>query len=80
MRIRELMNMTQEQVAANARISRQYYGMIESGDRDPSVVVAKRIASVLNIDWTLFFEDQRNETFLYQLGNKSSESGSKKAI
>lgn len=72
--------MTQEQVAANARISRQYYGMIESGDRDPSVGVAKRIASVLNIDWTLFFEDQSNKTFLHQLGNKSSERESQKAI
>ncbi|CUB39705.1 helix-turn-helix transcriptional regulator [Bacillus cereus] len=48
---------TQDYVAYKARISRSMYAMIESGERNPSVPVAKNIAKVLNFDWTLFFED-----------------------
>jgi len=39
--------------------------MIENGSRDPSVKVAKKIAAVLNIDWTLFFREKGNESLLY---------------
>jgi putative transcriptional regulator len=38
--------------------------MIENGERIPSVGTAKKIAEILNFDWTLFFEEERNETFL----------------
>lgn len=55
-------DMKHEEVASAAKIERAYYTMIESGDRTPSVEVAKKIASVLEFDWTLFFEDQSNET------------------
>ncbi len=48
---------TQDYIAYKARISRSMYAMIESGERNPSVPVAKNIAKVLNFDWTLFFED-----------------------
>ncbi|MGW8754534.1 helix-turn-helix transcriptional regulator [Bacillus wiedmannii] len=48
---------TQDYVACEAKISRSMYAMIESGERNPSVYVAKNIAKVLNFDWTLFFED-----------------------
>lgn len=48
---------TQDCIAYKARISRSMYAMIESGERNPSVPVAKNIAKVLNFDWTLFFED-----------------------
>lgn len=48
---------TQDYIAYKARISRSMYAMIESGERNPSVTVAKNIAKVLNFDWTLFFED-----------------------
>jgi transcriptional regulator with XRE-family HTH domain len=54
--------MKHEEVASGAKIERAYYTMFESGNRTPSVEVAKRIASVLEFDWTLFFEDQSNET------------------
>ncbi|MBP1917219.1 DNA-binding XRE family transcriptional regulator [Lederbergia galactosidilyticus] len=40
----------------NKSITRQYYGMIEKGDRRPSVDVAKSIAKVLDLNWTIFFE------------------------
>ncbi|MBD8075415.1 MULTISPECIES: helix-turn-helix transcriptional regulator [Bacillus cereus group] len=48
---------TQGYIASKARISRSMYAMIESGERNPSVSVAKNIAKILNFDWTLFFED-----------------------
>lgn len=55
--------LTHEQVALRTKkgITRQYYGMIENGDRRPSVDVAKAIAGVLGIDWTIFFEDNCNQ-------------------
>jgi putative transcriptional regulator len=52
--------LTHEQVAEHAEISRQYYGMIESGERNPSVPIAKKIGAILNIEWTLFFEQDSN--------------------
>lgn len=54
--------LTHGQVAQQAGIKRQYYTMIECGARKPSVAVAKRIASALKFDWTIFFDDIGNET------------------
>ncbi|PDY83708.1 transcriptional regulator [Bacillus sp. AFS051223] len=48
---------TQDYIACKVKISRSMYAMIESGERNPSVPVAKNIAKVLNFDWTLFFEE-----------------------
>lgn len=56
-------NLTHEQVASLTAkgITRQYYGMIENGERRPSVDVAKSIGEILDIDWTIFFELKRNQ-------------------
>ncbi|MGD6778802.1 helix-turn-helix transcriptional regulator [Sutcliffiella horikoshii] len=51
---------THEHVADQSKITRQYYGMIEKGERTPSVSIAKRIGEVLEIDWTIFFEPNSN--------------------
>lgn len=55
--------LTHEQVAAlsDVSITRQYYGLIESGKRRPSVEVAKAIAKVLDLDWTIFFDLGSNQ-------------------
>jgi len=55
-------NLTHEQVASltDKGITRQYYGMIENGERRPSVEVAKSIGNVLEVDWTIFFEVKCN--------------------
>ncbi|UZH08040.1 helix-turn-helix transcriptional regulator [Heyndrickxia coagulans] len=50
-------------------MTRQYYGMIENGERRPSVEVAKAIAKVLKIKWTIFFEINSNQ----KLREKSRE-------
>lgn len=60
--VRENKDMSQEQVANQADIARTTYSSIEQGRRNPSVAVAKRIAKVLEIDWTIFFEEKRRET------------------
>lgn len=57
--IRTNIGKTQEQVADDAGITRGAYCNIETGDRRPSVEVAKRIAEVLGFEWTRFFEEGR---------------------
>ena len=60
--IREGKGYTQHQVGKFSGTSRHYISMIELGIRRPSVEVAKRIASVLGFDWTLFFEEPRHSS------------------
>lgn len=65
--IRSNKRMTQETTAKKSGIERSYYTMIEQGNRNPSVPVAKAIASTLEFDWTIFFDEQCNETKQKQL-------------
>ncbi len=48
---------TQAQVANEAKISVGGYTNIENGKRMPSVKAAKRIAKVLDIEWSKIFEN-----------------------
>ena len=61
---RKSKSLTHQQVADLVGVKRQYYGMIENGDRTPSVTIAKKIAEVLDIEWTLFFENKSNKMLL----------------
>jgi DNA-binding XRE family transcriptional regulator len=54
--------LTQKEVANQAEIARTTYAMIKKGNRDPRVPVAKRIASVLGFDRTLFYAEGCHET------------------
>ena len=54
---RESNNLTQNQLAKLADISRTMVTEIENGNANPSVEVAKRIATVLGFDWTLFYQE-----------------------
>lgn len=58
---RRKLNLTHQEVADAAGIKRQYFGMIENGERTPSVATAKRIAVILKVDWTIFFETNSNK-------------------
>ncbi|PHC41336.1 transcriptional regulator [Bacillus toyonensis] len=51
---RKKINKTQKDIAHRAQISKSMYAMIENGERNPSVYVAKKIALVLNFEWTVF--------------------------
>ncbi|ADO57467.1 MULTISPECIES: helix-turn-helix transcriptional regulator [Paenibacillus] len=66
-KLRNDANKTHDEVATKVKISRQYYGMIESGIRNPSVDLAKKIASFLEFEWTLFFADKSNEMLLNKI-------------
>ena len=47
---------TMKEIASAAGISESYYCLIENGERIPPVKTAKKIAEVLGIDWTRFYE------------------------
>ena len=53
--LRTQKGLSQEAVAEQAGISRVYYTMIENGTKCPAPKVAKSIAKVLGIEWTIFF-------------------------
>lgn len=52
-------NFTMAEVATKSNISESYYSMIESRNRDVPVRTAKKIAKVLEFDWTKFYEDKK---------------------
>ncbi|WP_144559927.1 helix-turn-helix domain-containing protein [Shouchella miscanthi] len=49
-------NLTQAKVAEIIGIDRSYYTKIELG-LVPSVKVAKKLANLFNLKWTIFFEN-----------------------
>ena len=64
-------NLTQEQLAKMVGISRTMITEIENGNANPSVEVAKKIASVMGFNWTRFFEDEDE-----QAGSKETDHNS----
>lgn len=52
---------THQQIADLAGISRNYYTEIENGIKTPSVETAKKLASALGCNWTLFFDFDSRE-------------------
>lgn len=52
---------SQQCVANEAGISRQYYNYIERGIRIPPVKTAKKIAMVLDFSWQLFYETEEGK-------------------
>lgn len=50
--------LTQQELADKIGVVRQTISNIECGSMRPSVEVAKLISSVLEIDWTGFFDDE----------------------
>lgn len=61
--IRLSKKMSLEDVASRCGITRQTIWFIENGERNPSVDTAQKIANVLGINWTDFFEEgERDDT------------------
>ena len=54
---RENKSLLQQDVANLVGIERPYYTMLETGSRKPREKKKKKLAEVLEIDWTLFFDD-----------------------
>ena len=55
-RIRQESGLTLKQLSDLAGLHDSYICLIEQQKRTPSVSAAKRIAQVLDFDWTRFFE------------------------
>lgn len=51
--------LTQDDLAKKAKVSRTMISKIESGQANPSVETAKKIADVLGFKWSKIFEDKR---------------------
>lgn len=64
-KLREAAKLTQAELAARAGISQQAVGMIEKGKRNPSARTAIRLAAVLEIDWTRFFDDTEENAYAH---------------
>lgn len=62
-------NLSQQEVALKASIDRSFYTQIENGTRNPSVNTAKKIASALNFEWTIFFNQYCCDTQHKTVGN-----------
>lgn len=69
--LRKKAKLTQQDVAEKLGITRSFYGMIETGDRNPTLDLARKIAGLFNVDIEeLFFNDGCHE--LLQIGQVSS--------
>lgn len=55
--VRKSKGLTQEELAAKCDVQRTTVTMIETGENLPSVQLAKKLAEVLEIDWTEFFDE-----------------------
>jgi putative transcriptional regulator len=62
-RFRKERKITQQQIAEILGITRSYYGMIETGNRNPTLGLAKKIAELFQTDIDqIFFDDKSNRT------------------
>jgi transcriptional regulator with XRE-family HTH domain len=55
-RLRNAANLTQEQLAEKADISRRYVQMIESAQYTPTIDVASRLRAAFNVSWDEVFK------------------------
>ena len=60
-KVRKEKSRTQKQIADKVGVTRQMIGAIEKGTATPRPSIAKRIAEILDFDWTLFYEDSGQE-------------------
>ena len=61
--VRKSKGFTQEELAAKCDVQRTTVTMIETGENLPSVQLAKKLAEVVEIDWTEFFNEEVNDRF-----------------
>lgn len=60
--MRQKQGLSQSQVANKLGITRSFYGMIETGDRNPTLGLAKKIAEFFQVNIEdIFFDDLGNE-------------------
>ena len=60
-RLRKEKGLSQQELADLTGVSQKMVYLVEMGQRRPSVDLAKKIAKVLEFDWTKFYEDEAAE-------------------
>ena len=58
--IRESKNYSQKYVSEMVGVAQPSYCNIEHGERNSAVETAKRIAAVLDFDWTRFYDEEED--------------------
>lgn len=60
---RQQLGYTQESFAKKIGIAKTTYSSYEQGYRTPSITTAKKMADILNVPWTIFFDKEVLETY-----------------
>lgn len=63
--IRESKGYTQESLAEEIGVAKTTYASYEQGHRQPSIINAKKIATKLDMPWTIFFDDEVLKTYYF---------------
>ncbi len=56
--LRKSKKLMQRDIAEACGISQTFYCRIETGIKNPSVPVAKKIGAILNVPFTMFYEEE----------------------
>lgn len=70
--------LTQEKVASQLNISRSFYNMIETGDRDPRLQLAKKIADFFGVKMEEIFFNENDSTNNKETNKLSSKNKKRK--
>lgn len=60
---RKELGFTQESFAKQVGISKTTYSSYEQGHRNPSVGTAQKMAKVLGVPWTIFFDSKVRDSY-----------------
>ena len=60
-RLRKEKKLTQAELAQELNVSQRMVAACEAGERRPSVDLARRISSLLGMEWTEFFQEETEE-------------------
>lgn len=60
---REQLGYTQESFAKEVGVAKTTYSSYEQGHRTPSIATAKKMAEILQVPWTIFFDNKVLESY-----------------
>lgn len=60
----EKQSISRVEIAKEADVTPEYIYMITTGERNPSVQLAKKLADILGIEWPKFFDKNTNDMLI----------------